>query len=752
MKRHGWCLVVVGDKKGPFKYNVEEAETDAIDFLPHEEQEQIIRKNSSVSKFAQSIPWNHFGRKNLGYLYAVSQGATVIWDFDDDNMVTAEEFPPDLENGMKKVLWAPGPGAREGNVSALNIYHTMGCAASPCWPRGFPLSLAKSKAPPIEKWLSGDTAPSNKRLAVLQSVVDNDPDMDAMFRLTSRLPTGIHFKAPAVDALALPDYVFCSANAQATLHRADAFWALLLPMTVHGRVSDIWRSYLGQRLLWDVGLSMAFAPPLAKQVRNAHDYRADFDAELPLYKRTEALLSFLWEWKGKKETLPERMEELYEEAYARGYIEVEDLESLRLWLVALDLVGYKFPALVSSSPSQPSFPQGHEDVSDVSTKEEVSSWQWPWTTLFPNKAQTDLLNRVELFLPLWNGDVDPYHMFAETSLLMFWPTARLLLLMDDEKPLDHSAAATISQQAAAAQANAAKGLPLQNLPNVRVAFQGDAGIGGHDRQQLRMLQADLWSQAEYVGFVDSDAIFITPVMQEDMFDPAGKPFIIGEVGKPQNPGFWALVPQQTAAAMGFPEPFRCMSEFPLVVKMQHIKEMRAFLEQKFQKSIERIWKDNIVVGKPYSQFNMMCAWLYKFKASEYSFRLHEPRQGWRGDIPGQITPAEMDRMLTQDPNVKTYPLIRTARHGHYDKITDPHLVAQAMLPGYCRSLTPAALPPRCAGQATGTHESLFVFEMQSWMWNHDGVKRAEEQHYRAVASKPPVFNNYSVVKMMADLP
>lgn len=145
MKRHGWCLVVVGDKKGPFKYNVEEAETDAIDFLPHEEQEQIIRKNSSVSKFAQSIPWNHFGRKNLGYLYAVSQGATVIWDFDDDNMVTAEEFPPDLENGMKKVLWAPGPGAREGNVSALNIYHTMGCAASPCWPRGFPLSLASQR-------------------------------------------------------------------------------------------------------------------------------------------------------------------------------------------------------------------------------------------------------------------------------------------------------------------------------------------------------------------------------------------------------------------------------------------------------------------------------------------------------------------------------------------------------------------------------------------------------------------------------
>ena len=30
-------------------------------------------------------------------------------------------------------------------------------------------------------------------------------------------------------------------NAQATLHLYPALWSLLLPMTVHGRVSDIWR-------------------------------------------------------------------------------------------------------------------------------------------------------------------------------------------------------------------------------------------------------------------------------------------------------------------------------------------------------------------------------------------------------------------------------------------------------------------------------------------------------------------------------
>ena len=37
--------------------------------------------------FVDHLPWNHFGRKNIGYLYAISMGAKTIFDFDDDNML-----------------------------------------------------------------------------------------------------------------------------------------------------------------------------------------------------------------------------------------------------------------------------------------------------------------------------------------------------------------------------------------------------------------------------------------------------------------------------------------------------------------------------------------------------------------------------------------------------------------------------------------------------------------------------------------
>lgn len=65
---------------------------------------------------------------------------------------------------------------------------------------------------------------------------------------------------------------FTPYNAQATVHLYDAFWGLLLPVTVHGRVSDIWRAYLTQKLLWDVGQVITFTPAHVVHDRVAHDY------------------------------------------------------------------------------------------------------------------------------------------------------------------------------------------------------------------------------------------------------------------------------------------------------------------------------------------------------------------------------------------------------------------------------------------------------------------------------------------------
>ena len=35
---------------------------------------------------AEVCPYNHYARKNIGYLYAIQQGADIIYDTDDDNL------------------------------------------------------------------------------------------------------------------------------------------------------------------------------------------------------------------------------------------------------------------------------------------------------------------------------------------------------------------------------------------------------------------------------------------------------------------------------------------------------------------------------------------------------------------------------------------------------------------------------------------------------------------------------------------
>ena len=39
------------------------------------------------SEFVQAVSWNYLGCKNIGYFYAITHGAKIIWDFDDQNLL-----------------------------------------------------------------------------------------------------------------------------------------------------------------------------------------------------------------------------------------------------------------------------------------------------------------------------------------------------------------------------------------------------------------------------------------------------------------------------------------------------------------------------------------------------------------------------------------------------------------------------------------------------------------------------------------
>jgi len=288
--------------------------------------------------FVAQLPWNHSSRKNIGYLAAIANGAEHVWDFDDDNELLGP-YPVALtSSGSHMRRWSLPAGASD----ILNPYPLLGSSTF-SWPRGFPLSRIKDDTTvPKRANVIEEQHWNRSRVAIVQALAEMDPDVDAVYRLTRPLP--FSFAHPNDTILDVPRGTFAPLNAQATLFMSrQTLWTLLLPKTVHGRVSDIWRSYIMQRLLAEYGFSVAFAGAWVAHHRNPHSYIADFDSELPLYLQSDALVRVLSEWKSKGGTLPEMALELYVELYERGFFEDQDIALMKLWLDALASTGLSFP-------------------------------------------------------------------------------------------------------------------------------------------------------------------------------------------------------------------------------------------------------------------------------------------------------------------------------------------------------------------------------------------------------------------------
>jgi hypothetical protein len=437
-----WCTVIVADTKTPLNYmeelmkinantdtktntetdttlNIRSRNGDFIVFLSVEDQLAWMRDaatstsrstSSAVGRFLEAIPFRHFARKNIGYLYAIAHGAQLIFDFDDDNLLPLSSsivLPPLHNTKVLKhaAMVVTGP-------KAFNHHSLMGAAVrGNSWPRGFPLTQLQNHATLGRIALEGGhyrDLSIPQEVGVLQFVADNNPDVDAIHRLVQGQEdpnTGTPFffrrhvkyssnnenpgtpgteasqndnsyydsikKLSTMGSLVVPSHTFVPYNAQASIHTYKAMFALVLPGTVKGRVSDIWRSYFSQRIFRDIdtsnntssdngngngniiggdGLKVVILPPDIVHERNEHSLLADMQAEDDLYSKTEALLEFLNQWNpavddDNDDSIPSRMEQLWIDLYERDYIQLEDVTILQLWLSALAEVGYEFPRL-----------------------------------------------------------------------------------------------------------------------------------------------------------------------------------------------------------------------------------------------------------------------------------------------------------------------------------------------------------------------------------------------------------------------
>ena len=282
--------MVVGDLKTP-----EVKESDNLVFLSVERQKEL------GFGFTEYCPFNHYSRKNIGFLYAMREGADVIFDMDDDNLPSSLWSNPSFTCNMRV----------KSDNKFINIYKHF--TNQNIWPRGLPLDEIDS----------GFTTMNSKPIAlgVLQSMSDRAPDVDAIYRLTRGTDLFYFRQAPTI---CVPEGIWTPFNSQCSFWTKEAFSFLYLPATVRFRYTDILRGYLAQKLLWDRKLCVGFCNAYIAQDRNVHDLMVDFESELNLYLDIKKVVASI-------ENITGGLESLYETLASAGLVDERELLAVSAW-------------------------------------------------------------------------------------------------------------------------------------------------------------------------------------------------------------------------------------------------------------------------------------------------------------------------------------------------------------------------------------------------------------------------------------
>jgi len=99
-------------------------------------------------------------------------------------------------------------------------------------------------------------------------------------------------------------------------------------------VCDIWKSFIAQRCLWELGYGITFHAPEVFQDRNQHDLDRDFVEEVPGYTRNKEIadvLSRLQLGSGEAQ-ISDNLHRCYEALVAARIFPSAELELVELWL------------------------------------------------------------------------------------------------------------------------------------------------------------------------------------------------------------------------------------------------------------------------------------------------------------------------------------------------------------------------------------------------------------------------------------
>jgi len=308
-QQHGVEFFVIGDEGSPRQFELE-----GCRFYDLKEQMEL------GFAFARLCPARSYARKNIGYLLAMRTGAAVLIETDDDNFPRAEFWAQRHRKQLARLI---------SDTGWVNIYRYFTDAK--IWPRGLSLESINSSVPNYDTLITKEVD-----CPIQQGLTDQDPDVDAIYRLAFPLPQSFRRDR----RIALGNNSWSPFNSQNTTWWSDAFPLLYLPAYCSIRVTDIWRGFVAQRIAWTNNWGVLFHGPTIRHDRNKHDLLRDLQEEVPGYLNNKKICAALGDLalKSGRDNLNDNLRLCYSELVRMNMIGEAELDLLEAWIADIERI------------------------------------------------------------------------------------------------------------------------------------------------------------------------------------------------------------------------------------------------------------------------------------------------------------------------------------------------------------------------------------------------------------------------------
>ena len=326
-----WKIVVIGNIKTIDSYwNIFNNYNNLI-YLSIKAQNNL---GYNILKF---LPDDSYCRKNIGYLFAIQNGAKEIYEIEED-LTISTDYLNNLDYNINNSYVCYGIQNEE---KMINPYAYFG--ETNIWPRGFFIGdVNKNKNTTFNIVYSNLV---RLKPLIYQGLINRVPDVDSLFISTlGKNINNLDIKFQNNVPLIYTPGNFVPINSKNTKYLYEIFPFLMLPIFVNENIADILRGYLIQFFVYEYGGTIVFHNTYA--YNNKYDLNnSKFLEEKELFFNLTSILKIIKSCKSYKGKNPIKfLFYILNKLIKNKLLQKQEIKIYKAFLEDLSNLGYIYPS------------------------------------------------------------------------------------------------------------------------------------------------------------------------------------------------------------------------------------------------------------------------------------------------------------------------------------------------------------------------------------------------------------------------